>query len=928
VGVAKSLLLYQDQFVVRWSRPPQDPAVAIAHGLTEAPTYYEARSALLAQLIHQRKVSRGLVAAISAPIQLYHHQIDTAARVVGDPVLRYLLADEVGLGKTIEAGIVIRQVLIDNPAATILVLCPDSLRGQWIAELRDLLGLGDALRELRITVAAHSAVLPLATAHPVGLRHYDLVVVDEAHNLLKYIETGSRLEQQFRELDGLLALSATPMRGDPEIFRRLLALVDPVAFGDVTTASFEERLNERERSAGDVQVLATRRASVRQKTAVLDSIQTDFPDDEHIGRLVATCRTSDDAQDPSWIELADYVREIYRLSRRMIRHRRTSELTSAYSVAGRSPIFVDVADPARSVIDEFLETYRQRLDMHDSAAFARVVLHALAGPTALLDYLGRHATEDDRVLFEMTTARLELAGTGHRLAAAAEVVRSRVHERRRVVVASSFPAVLRDFETTLEEVVGHSVIHRHYHSMTPDDRDRAVEEFLGEYQGGVLLADTSIEEGRNLQESEVLVNLDLPLDVNRLEQRIGRLDRYAARPEPAEVIILTEPTSDWVSAHINLLQHGVGVFETSVSTVQRLLASLLEILLKELILKGVEAMQVDTATLHAELEAERDNIDLLEELESIEAMTAFGQQAFDELLEYERESDNLRLAIGRLTTGTGSLALKPSESPAGVLRFGSARGIGLSTAEAETLERLLHPKAIDRTAALRHPGISPFRVGDPLVDWLENYLASDERGRASAMVRPVPGLAAPALWLHCEFLLEFDAGQPAAPEGPSRRRLRHRAEAHLQPQRLETWTDASGPAPDDLLQAVLRQPFDPRQDEVLRGKTWQPVLEELPTWSSLCRQSAEAAWEEVRSSTTLAETLEHARESAGEDSRRRLAILEARTRRLPSGAEREAALEELQAERAVAEALIAGIQSPATHLVACGACVLWPSENF
>jgi ATP-dependent helicase HepA len=926
VGVYASLVLYQDQFVVRWSMPLEDPAAAIAHGLTEAPTYYEARSALLSELIRQQQVSRGLAAAISAPINLYQHQIDTAARVLGDPVMRYLLADEVGLGKTIEAGIVIRQMLIDDPTARILVLCPDGLRGQWIAELRNRLGLGALPGFLRITVAPYSSVHAYAAG---SLRLYNLIVIDEAHNLLKDVEAESDLERELRQSDGLLALSATPMRGDLETFRRLLALVDPIAFGDTTTDSFRERLNERERSAGDIQVLAARRASLRQKLGVLNSVQSDFPDDDNVQALVAACLDSGEPQDQAWTDLADYVREIYRISRRMIRHRRTSELTDSYSVAGRVPTFIEVRDPARPIIDEFLDSYRLRLNRSDSAAiFAMAVLYALAGPIAMREYLERHMSQDDRVFSEMTIARLELAGIDERLRTAAHVVQARVQERRRIVVASTFPSVLERFEAMLNEVVDRSSVHRHYRSMTPDMRDHAVAEFLGEYHGGVLLADSSIEEGRNLQEAEVLVNLDLPLDVNRLDQRIGRLDRYAVRSDPAEVVVFTESSSEWVSAHINLLDSGIGVFDTSVSTVQRLLAAVLDGLVDDLMSKGVEALQIDVAGLRAELEVERDNIDLLEELESVEAATVFTDQVFDELLEHEGDIDNLRSAVRRLTTGTGSLALSPAESASGVLRFGSARGIGLSADEADALERLLQPKAFDRAAALKYPSVSPFRIGDPLVDWLQGYLVADERGRASAVVRPVPGLASPALWLHCEFLIEFDAAQTVVPQGPVRRRLSRRAVTHLQPMRLETWTDAFGPAPNDLVEKVLSLPFDARRDEVLRGKTWGPVLEELSAWSRLCQESAETAWEEVRGSSMLESALVRALESAGQDSARRLAILEARALRLPSGPERRAAQEERRLEREAAEALIAGIQTPSMRLVACGACVLWPEENF
>jgi ATP-dependent helicase HepA len=920
--------LHQDQFKLRWTQPLEEPVVAIANGLVEAPTFYEARSELLSELVAQRGVCRGMTAAISAPINLFQHQLDTAARVLADPVMRYLLADEVGLGKTIEAGIVIRQFLIDDPQTRVLVLSPDSLKGQWTSELRDRLGLDTAMRGTQLRVVPHSTVLSgHRSLH--WLSSYDLIVIDEAHNILMQTPPKSELEHQLRNVDCLLALSATPMRGDLETFRRLLALVDPVAFGEATPETFSAQLQERERSARDIQLLSTRRASLRQKSEVLDNVETDFPADATVSLLIESCRASDDPLGPEWAELADYVREIYRLSRRMIRHRRNNDVTDSYSVAGRVPTFVEIIDPSRPVIDAFLESYRINLSDTDSAPkFAEAVRHALAGPVAVREFLGNPKSPNDRALFEMTSAQLEIAGTENRLIVAADIIADRVKRGKLVVVASTFDSVLTQLTPMLDHRIGSQRVHHHLDAMTPEERDDSVADFLSKYEGGVLLADPSIEEGRNLQESEVLVNMDIPLDINQLEQRIGRLDRYAVRPERAEIVVFTEPNSEWVSAHLELLQTGIGVFDESVSTVQRILAGIHARLLNDLLPNGVEAFKTDLVGLRDDLEFERDDIDLLEELESVEAATIFDPDVFSSLVDYESDMGPLRSAVQKLTTGTGSLALRPRESADGIVTFGGTRGIGLSADEAYALGNLLQPKAFDRSAVLGHAGVMPFRIGDPLVNWLQDYLAVDERGRASAIVRAVPGLKQPALWLRSEFLVEFDVNQLAISDEASRHRLSRRAEAHLQPMRLEFWTDPAGPPPSDLLEKELSRPFDSKRDEVLRGVVWEHVLEELPDWKQLCLNSAGAAWDEVRKSEMLSAKLNVALESAEQDTARRLAILDARALRLCAGSEWEAVQGELGLERQAVESLLAGIRNPAIRMEACGACVLWPEERF
>ncbi|MFM8856501.1 MAG: protein DpdE [Actinomycetota bacterium] len=927
VGQVRKLPVPQDLFKVRWSQPLEKPIEAIAIGMAEAPTYYEARSALLSELVRQRAACRGLTAAISAPIDLFQHQIDTAARVLADPVMRYLLADEVGLGKTIEAGIVIRQFLIDDPSARVVVLCPETLVGQWMSELNDRLGLGEFLRNTNLKVVPHSSIL--ASRSPNWLGSYELIVIDEAHPMLPSIEFESELGRLLSRAEGLLALSATPMRGDLETFRRLLELVDPVAFGQSTAESFQTQLHERERSARDLQVLTARRASLGQKAEILGNLEADFPGDRTVSELIGACRSSDDPRSSDWAKLSDYVREIYRLSRRMIRHRRSSDVTDSYTVAGRVPTFIEISEPSRPIIDDFLESYRiQQSGENRNTRFVSAVTHALAGPVAMLEFLKNPTSPDERAFFDMAIARIEMSGTDERLRVAADVISSRVEKGQLVVATSMFPQVLDALEPILEKRIAAGKVHRHLGSMTPQDRDDAVSYFLGNYSGGVLLADSSAEEGRNLQEAEVLVNLDLPLDINQLEQRVGRLDRYSARQRPAEIVVVTESRSEWVSAHIKLLKDGIGIFDESVSTVQRLLTNVLNDLIGSLLPKGAEAFDVDLAELRSDLDVERDNIDVLEELESVEAASVFTPEAFDALIDYESNADDLRNALHRLTIGTGSLALGPRESTDGVVTFGSVSRTGLAADEAFELERLLKPKAYERTAALENSGVMPFRIGDPLVDWLQNYLRIDERGRASAFARAVPGLQCPTLWLRCEFLVEFDSAHCPTARPSAIRRLSRRAEGHFQPMRLETWTDPSGHASEGLVREVLSRPFSARDDKVLRGEIWEDILAELPSWQRLCRDSAEAAWAEIRNSDALTKALEAAVESAEEDTAKRLAILDARALRLSEGSEWDAVQNELETERKTAHALISGIRTPSIRLVACGACVLWPKDLF
>ena len=113
---------------VRWNKPLGDPWKHVVARLSETPYFHQWRSGLVRHLVRQRAASSGLTGLISAPVELHAHQIEVVNRVLTDPVQRYLLADEVGLGKTIEAGIILRQHILDNPTQhSVLIVAPESL---------------------------------------------------------------------------------------------------------------------------------------------------------------------------------------------------------------------------------------------------------------------------------------------------------------------------------------------------------------------------------------------------------------------------------------------------------------------------------------------------------------------------------------------------------------------------------------------------------------------------------------------------------------------------------------------------------------------------------------------------------------------------------------------------------------------------------
>src|SRR5882762_8151985 len=178
------------------------------------------------------------------------------------PRVRFLLADDAGAGKTVMAGLLIRELKLRGLAERILVVCPANLAFQWQRELKEKFGTtflvmkGQDLREqfgvnqwmdrprviTSLDLAKRTDILP-------GLRqvHWDLVVVDEAHRMSAADETHKSLRYRLGELlrdtsDHMLLLTATPHKGDPLNFSLFLQLLDPDVYADVK--SIREAMNE------------------------------------------------------------------------------------------------------------------------------------------------------------------------------------------------------------------------------------------------------------------------------------------------------------------------------------------------------------------------------------------------------------------------------------------------------------------------------------------------------------------------------------------------------------------------------------------------------------------------------------------------------------------------------------------------------------
>ena len=443
---------------------------------------------------------------------------------------RVLLADEVGLGKTIEAGMVLKEYLLRGMAERVLVLVPASLVGQWREELENKFDIPCASTHDSLVrddperfwgqprlIASLAVARRHEHAERLVDRNFDLVIVDEAHHLR------DRSSQSYKLVDRLnkrflLLLSATPVQNDLTELYNLLTLLKPGIFKtlkEFRTAYMTPGKSRRPANPERLRALM-RDAMIRNTRA---AVALRLP-----RRHAATVRVDGEAGE----------RDAYR----------------------------DLAELARLLAADG-SPGRHRLALHHLLAAAGSSPAAAAA--AVERFAARHA---DAPQWRALAERWAAVGTGGKEAALLDLLQRNPAEKKLVFVHH------RETLTHLADVLAKAGIafSRFEGSLSGPDKDAAIADFRERVP--VLLCTESGGEGRNIQFCNTLVNFDLPWNPMAIEQRIGRIDRIGQQREVFVFNLVTRGTLEERVLH--LLEEKISMFELVVGEVGAILGGLQE----------------------------------------------------------------------------------------------------------------------------------------------------------------------------------------------------------------------------------------------------------------------------------------------------------------------------------------------------------------
>ena len=344
---------------VRWAKAVSDPIeILIARG-SESPLFHRTRLPFVRSVLRQRAVSRGLSGVLSSRVELHRHQVETAKRILEDPIARYLLADEVGLGKTIETGFIIRQFLLDNADGRVLVLTPPYLVEQWSEELERKFALDDF-------DDGECEVMSFDDAGWQQREGLGLLVVDEAHHVTRASnrrDLYERIRTLAHSTPRLLLLSATPVLHNEEAFLGLLHLLDPRTYALDQVDAFRSHVRARE-SLGRLLLSLQESTPWYYLPEAAEALGRLFPEDTRLVRLLSEL-TDDPEHAPEDVRrmrvraVRVHLSETHRVYRRLLRTRRNPEVDESFPARGRrTPDFLSTGGSVRIAADQWLERWR------------------------------------------------------------------------------------------------------------------------------------------------------------------------------------------------------------------------------------------------------------------------------------------------------------------------------------------------------------------------------------------------------------------------------------------------------------------------------------------------------------------------------------------------------------------------------------------
>ena len=671
-------------------------------------------------------------------IRIEPYQVDAAHQILTAYEPRYMIADEVGLGKTIEAGIVMEELIARDRADRILIVTPASLRDQWQREMKDKFGreyvtydrgyvdaLSKAYPGTNVWTHEDKIVVSIDFAKQDDLLddlrelndYWDVVVFDEAHHLTAR-ETNDGIDRVGRyrvaeavaqDTDALLFLTGTPHKGKPDQFFHLLRLLDPYRFrepSDITPDELED--------------LMIRRVKADDSMIAADGTPM-FP-----SREITTLPVSlTPAERRLYDDLTEYISAVYSANAESDKH-----------AAG----FTMVIYQKRLVssIKAIAQSLQNRLDDLDQKTSVG------DGISSRLHTVDETVETEADVLKQLIEAadNIGVDSKGRRLREFADGVLAE-DSNEKILLFTEYTDTLRYL---CDEVLSNYSTVEISGQMDQESRRDAIEAFRDD--ANILLATDAAREGLNLQFAHIMVNYDLPWNPIRIDQRMGRLHRYGQEQTVQVYNLFVEDTRE--SDILQLLVDKIDQIESDTGMRSDVLGTVLDDYDVESAIMaavtGERSSDVVKREIDAAVEERKKAVEKIEtEFLIRDKFDADDHASIENLIDLSEdkpisEDDIEQLVRQFCTEFGGSVVRSDSTSASSPLFHVDVPDIISMNTEADAQ---YHDVTFSRMVALDKPSAELISLNHPLVQAITEYCLDGEwiDGKVAALVAQNPSKA-------------------------------------------------------------------------------------------------------------------------------------------------------------------------------------------
>lgn len=537
-------------------------------------------------------------------IFLKPHQMSTIMRCLQEEKCRYMLADEVGLGKTIEALSVLKILISYRHNLNVLIVVPDALVEQWKTELcfKFKLFEGNNINDNNITL------LPVSRLMSIETYRYNFLIVDEVHNLISNSMFYYKILSLSKSCEDILMLSATPIQQRKDEYYKLLKLIQPHKYECISKEDVFNLLNIQRKinryiydifcSLDDyIEIIEESENQHNDDTEeIFEEIMDSFGKiidiviiDDKLSKLIQSIDYNSNDFGIEKIKVAlSILCETYQLEKSIIRNRKNLEdinerqlVDIKYSIEEENNSFEfltyrELSNFLESLdysVEDFNKYYKPLIYsfFSSSRAFITQLKYIenveISIPNTLKENALNWKFYEDMCINDIQSILEEnFEDNQCRLVNIINYIDQEAFDKK-ILLFTDFSETFELYKEALIKYFGINSCCFFKNGMSSDELELNVYRFQTDKNYKIMLSDKTGGEGRNFQIANAVIHIDIPLNINDLEQRIGRLDRIGRKKnQPVISVVAYSYADNYHSIEedlFNIWNDGINIFKLS-----------------------------------------------------------------------------------------------------------------------------------------------------------------------------------------------------------------------------------------------------------------------------------------------------------------------------------------------------------------------------